>query len=133
MYLNDEIDELINALKSKSGLGEITFLKAFPYAKKPTRLERKCAVLSPNSISLESISVDNDDLYGMAEIRIDLFSPFRLGSSVVFDDMQKIINSAMRSNIGKISISPLSKDEITECYCVTAILGFGYYQNAEGS
>lgn len=131
MYLNSEIESLIATLKADDRLCDICFLKAYPYATKPTRMTKKCAVLSPNSLNLESVSVDNEDFYGLAEIRIDLFSPYNFGSPVAFDDMQRIVKRVMNSETSKISISPISNNDALQCYVLTAVLGFGYYQKTE--
>lgn len=131
MYLNKEIDEVIYTLRNTDELKEISFLKAFPYVTKPTRLSKRCAVLSPNSLELESVSVDNTDFYGTGEIRIDLFCPYHLGSPVIFDDMQKIVKASLNDEISKISISAISVDSSCECYVLTAVLGFGYYEKTE--
>ena len=42
MYLDNETDELLDILKSAENLKEIEFIKACPYAKKPTKLLKRC-------------------------------------------------------------------------------------------
>ena len=47
------------------------------------------------------------------------------------DDMQKIVKASLNDEISKISISAISVDSSCECYVLTAVLGFGYYEKTE--
>lgn len=124
MYLDNQINDLINRLRLSSTLGGIKFVLAYPYSRRPCTLSSRVAVIVPESMELESIGVDCLDYAGKAAIGINLFSPYRLGSPSTFDTMQKIVEQAITPMVTKIYVSPLETDESTECYRLKAVLTF---------
>lgn len=126
MYLNNQIEDLIRRLRLCGALGGTRFILAFPYSRRPCALSSRVAVISPESMELESVGVDCLDYTGKAAIAINLFSPYRLGSPVAFDTMQKIVEQAVTPTVTKISVSPIYRDDKTECYRIKAVLSFDY-------
>ncbi|WP_177916817.1 hypothetical protein [uncultured Eubacterium sp.] len=124
MYLDNQTDALIKRLRLCAELGDIKFILAFPYSRRPCMLRSKVAVIVPEHMELESAGVDGLDYIGKASVGIHLFSPFRLGSPLAFDTMQRIVEQAVTPLVSKISISPIETDESTECYRLKAVLTF---------
>jgi hypothetical protein len=131
MYLDKEINELLNMLKSSTALKEISFIKACPYAKKPTRLLKKVCTLSPAELDLESISVDDENFYGKYAVDVDLFVPYELGSPVAFDDMEEIVRCVMNEKVCAIKLSSIVRDSTAECYKITATFTFSLAYSKE--
>lgn len=124
MYLDNRVNDLIKRLRLCSALGNIKFIPAFPYSRRPCTLSSRVAVIAPESMELESVGVDCLDYAGKAAIGINLFIPYRLGSPAAFDTMQRIIEEAVTPTVTKIAVSPLEADEATECYRLKAVLTF---------
>lgn len=131
MYLDNETDELLDILKSAEKLKEIEFIKACPYAKKPTRLLKKVCTLAPAELDLESISVDNEDFYGKYAVNVDLFVPYEFGSPVAFDDMENIVRCVMDERVCAIKLSSVSRQTDAECYKIRATFTFSLAYSKE--
>lgn len=131
MYLDNETDELLDILKSAENLKGIEFIKACPYAKKPTRLLKKVCTLAPAELDLESISVDNEDFYGKYAVNVDLFVPYEFGSPVAFDDMENIVRCVMDERVCAIKLSSVSRQTDAECYKIRAIFTFSLAYSKE--
>ncbi len=131
MYLNNEISELLDMLKASTNLNNVCFIKACPYAKKPTKLLKKVCTLSPAELDLESISVDDEDFYGKYAVDVDLFVPYELGSPVAFDDMEEIVRCVMSERVCAIKLSSVIRDSTSECYKITATFTFSFAYSKE--
>lgn len=124
MYLDNETDELLKLLKSKTELKGISFIKACPYARKQTKINKKIATISPCELDLESVSVDDECFFGKYAIDIDLFVPYEFGSPAAYDDMENIVRAIMRKSVCGIKLSSIVKASSAECYKMTATLTF---------
>lgn len=131
MYLDNETDELLDILKSAENLKGIEFIKACPYAKKPTRLLKKVCTLAPAELDLESISVDNEDFYGKYAVNVDLFVPYEFGSPVAFDVMENIVRCVMDERVCAIKLSSISRESSAECYKIRATFTFSLAYSKE--
>ena len=131
MYLSKETNALLDKLKSSTGVEDICFIKACPYATKQTRLEKKICTLAPCELDLDSISVDNEFFYGKYGIELALYVPYDFGLPVAFDALERIVRAAMDDAVCGIKLSTVLKDSTTECYKVKAVLTFSLSYSRE--
>lgn len=131
MYLDNETDELLDILKSSEKLNNINFIKACPYAKKPTKLLKKVCTLAPAELDLESVSVDNENFYGKYAVDVDLLVPYEFGSPAAFDDMENIVRCIMNERVCAIKLSSISRESSAECYKIRATFTFSLAYSKE--
>ncbi len=80
MYLNLITDKVYRTLKEYGALSECAIIKAFPYAKKPTRLTRTVITVSPGGALLNNTALGEECAFGEFSVNINIFTPQEQGS-----------------------------------------------------
>ncbi len=126
MYLNNEVNALYEKMRSDKRLENYKIIMAYPYALKPTRMSNQIIVLSPSGIQADSTGLGNDEYYGNYSIDIDAFSSFDLGSPVMSEIIENILEVAVDPTVTGIKVGPVSHDRNSRCFSVKCTLTYCY-------
>lgn len=133
MYLTCEIQGIIDYLRADKHFDNTHIVKAFPYMKKPTKLRKIVIAVSPSEIEAENISVGDVNLYGEYSIDFDVFSPQELGTPVVFDSIQNIIEILKCFYPSRIYVSKITPVDEISCFSAKCTLTFNGEINFGGA
>lgn len=125
MILNERIDEFIDRLNSSELLSDCKIIKAYPYFRKPTRLENTIIAISLGEINASNIELGGDVLNGSYIINASIYSPY--GEADVSKTIQAVVDSQLSAYPSSISVSELNTNDSLSC--VWAKCGFSFYDN----
>lgn len=124
MYISNEINAVIDALKSSSTLSDTYIIAAFPYTYKPTRLDKCVLTVSPHSLDVKTEGIGENHYYGDVGIRVDAFVPQDAGSPCVTDILGNVTNVLSAFYPNEIKMSGIKVRNDLECFTAYAVYVF---------
>ena len=124
MYLDKEIDRLITRLRASEKLTGVGIIKAYPYAPKPTCLNKCVIVLSPGSMNIKNEAIGDNVFFGKYSIDAVMFAPQDMGSPVALTLASDFLAAAVDNDVSSIYISDTEKDDTVRCYSRKCTLTF---------
>ncbi len=133
MYLQAETQEIINTLKAYDGLKDCAVIAGFPFVKKPTNTSRKVIAVSPAGISAVNSSLGKARLMGSCTVNADVYVPQKLGSPVLADTVDLVVNAVKRLKPSKIEVSGITSKDYLNCFEVKCSFTFSHEIKGESN
>lgn len=111
MYLMSVTDRVFETLKGSEALSDCVIIRAFPFAKKPTRLIHSIITVSPDRTEFKNIALGGECAFGTFAVAVDVFSPQEFGSPVTSGVCDNVIKALLETKPVKISVSPYSEED----------------------
>ena len=121
MYLDNAVRGAIAALEGDSYFENMIIIPAYPYALKPTRLEKILITVSPYGMEMRNVEIGGKTLFGKLSYSVNVFYPHTLGSPALNDVMEHIVSLLTTDNISSVDVSPISTRNELNCYTANCI------------
>ena len=97
MFLTDKTNEILQLLKDSESLSDAIVIASFPFAYKPTRLQKCLLTVSPHGMKAEQEGIGESRLFGALQIRLTAFVPQDMGSPVAARPRKQTIRREKRN------------------------------------
>ena len=124
MYSDKKIAELIAELEQCAALDDVKIIKAFPYAIKPTVLDKAILTLSPGEVSCESVGIGDDCFHGSYGIDANVFVPYEMGSSLTADILSHFLQNSVDCRVQGVRVTPAQANDTLHCYTAGCTLTY---------
>lgn len=124
MCLAKAVDEFVTRLKDCEALEGVSIIKAYPFVKKPTKLDNVVIAVSPAQIESKAVSIGEDNMFSTYTIDADVFIPQELGSPEMWKYIQAVLLSQAESFPVAVATSQIKANDKISCY--TAKCSFTY-------
>lgn len=133
MYLSDKIAFFVELLKNSEGFENINVFNAYPYSYKPTELDKTTIAVMPSDLKANPAGIGSDELYGEYTIDFCVFVPRQLGSPVVNNTVEKLINAIKDCYPSSINASNIKVIERLSCFMAKCSFTFNSLMDFGGS
>ena len=124
MYLLTAAEKVYQALKNCEALSNCVIIKAYPYAKKPTRLRRTFITVSPAEAEVKNTALGGNSLYGKFSVSIDVFAPQESGTPVENGVTDGIVSAVLPLEPAEIKIGSFTANDDLSSFCAKCLLTF---------
>ena len=124
MYLQAELNKIYTALKESEALENYIVIKAYPYATKPTKLQKSVITVSPAASELKNVTLGEKSAFGTYGIYTDIFIPQESGSPCGSDAVQKIIEILSDFEPVNIKISEFKNEDVLNAFSLRCLFRF---------
>ena len=124
MYLAAETNRVYNALKDCAALDGCRIIKAYPYAKKPTKLRRTVITVSPSDAEFKNTALGFECAYGKYAVAVDIFIPLESGSPAESGVCDGVINGVLALKPDGIRLTEFRPYDELGAYGARCIVSF---------
>ena len=124
MYLSRKCDEMVTLLKADTALQDCCIIKAFPYAKKPTRLQKIIIAVTPAALEGRATALGEDRYIGEYGISVCLYIPQSFGSPVAFHTAETVVNAVTALSPVGIKLGSMESRERLDCFLLECTFTF---------
>lgn len=122
MLLADKLNEFNTRLLESPVLMNCSIIKAYPFAMKPSRLEKKIIATSVGNIEGQCVSIGGNEQYGKYKINAFIYAPYK--NADLNDTVAEVIKAQLCAFPAEIYVSEISKNDDLECLFVKCSLTF---------
>ena len=124
MYFANLIEQFIGLLNSLDYEGDVKVIAAFPFAYKPTLLDKIIVTVAPYGIDVENIELGEAKVYGDVSIQISVFVPQDMGSPCMVNTLDTILGCLTGLKPSRITINSIQQWDNLSCFCANCIFTY---------
>ncbi len=124
MYLRSEIEQISGLLRSAEALGDCLVIKAYPYAKLPSRLGRAVIALSPSELQADGAEIGGERYFGEYTVNADIYVPQEWGSPAATDYAERTVNALLSLNPVRIRLGGIEAADALKCFKLRCAFSF---------
>ncbi|MBE6816902.1 MAG: hypothetical protein E7520_04275 [Ruminococcaceae bacterium] len=133
MFLTDKTNEILQALKGSEMLSDTIVIASFPFAYKPTRLQKCLLTVSPHGMKAEQEGIGESRLFGALQIRLTAFVPQDMGSPVAADVLDRAAAVLAPLHPRDIEMGEIKVRDDLEAFSKTGVFTFTDHMNSGGN
>lgn len=124
MLLEQETNRFIEAVRAHITDENTVVLWAYPYVRKPTRLKKCYAAVSPGTMTAERAELGGERLFGEYGIVTELFVPQEYGSQRLHMLAAGVMEAARESDAVRIEMDEPKQRDALGAYSLTVKASF---------
>ena len=124
MYLSDIISGFVESLNALEYSENVKVIAAFPFAYKPTLLDKVLVAVSPYGMDVENIEIGTPLMYGDISIQLAVFVPQDMGSPCMVDTLDTILSFLSELKASRITVNSIQRWDNLSCYCAKCIFTY---------